>query len=132
MRISDWSSDVCSSDLIFTSRPAGPARLTTIWTASSTWTLTALPLFIWMGEILSRTRLSQDLFRGLSPWLGRLPGGLLHVNVAGCTLFAAISGSSAATVATVGKMSIPELRKRSYPERMIIWTLAGDGTLGTI
>src|SRR3546814_1168719 len=95
MRISDWSSDVCSSDLIFTSRPAGPAMVTTIWTASSTWTLTALPLFIWMGEILFRTRLSQDLFRGLSPWLGRLPGGLLHVNVAGCTLFAAISGSSA-------------------------------------
>src|SRR3546814_18321342 len=72
MRISDWSSDVCSSDLIFTSRPAGPAMVTTIWTASSTWTLTALPLFIWMGEILFRTRLSQDLFRGLSPWLGRL------------------------------------------------------------
>ncbi|HET8725864.1 MAG TPA: TRAP transporter large permease subunit, partial [Alphaproteobacteria bacterium] len=117
---------------LFTSRPAGPAMVTTIWTASSSWTLTALPLFIWMGEILFRTRLSEDLFRGLSPWLGRLPGGLLHVNVAGCTLFAAISGSSAATVATVGKMAIPELRKRNYPERMIIGTLAGAGTLGLL
>ncbi len=118
--------------LLFTTRPAGDAMATTIWSASSSWTLTALPLFIWMGEILFRTRLSEDLFRGLSPWLMRLPGRLLHVNVAGCALFAAISGSSAATVATVGKMSIPELRRRNYPERMIIGTLAGAGTLGLL
>lgn len=117
---------------MFTSRPAGDAMVTTIWTASSSWTLTALPMFIWMGEILFRTRLSEDLFRGLSPWLSRLPGGLLHVNVAGCTLFAAISGSSAATVATVGKMAIPELRRRNYPEGLIIGTLAGAGTLGLL
>ncbi|WP_422365419.1 TRAP transporter large permease [Pelagibius sp.] len=118
--------------LLFTTRPAGDAMATTIWAASSSWTLTALPLFIWMGEILFRTRLSEDLFKGLSPWLGRLPGRLLHVNVAGCALFAAISGSSAATVATVGKMSIPELRRREYPESMIIGTLAGAGTLGLL
>jgi C4-dicarboxylate transporter, DctM subunit len=118
--------------LMFTSRPAGDAMVTTIWTASSSWTLTALPLFIWMGEILFRTRLSEDLFRGLAPWMARLPGGLLHVNVAGCALFAAISGSSAATVATVGKMSIPELRARAYDERMTIGTLAGAGTLGLL
>ncbi len=118
--------------LLFTVRPAGDAMVTTIWSASSSWTLTALPLFIWMGEILFRTRLSADLFKGLSPWLGHLPGRLLHVNVAGCALFAAISGSSAATVATVGKMSIPELRRRKYPERMIIGTLAGAGTLGLL
>ncbi len=118
--------------LLFTSRPAGDAMATTIWSASSSWTLTALPLFIWMGEILFRTRMSEDLFRGLAPWLMRLPGRLLHVNVAGCALFAAISGSSAATVATVGKMSIPELRRRNYPERMIIGTLAGAGTLGLL
>ncbi|WP_295811361.1 TRAP transporter large permease subunit, partial [uncultured Nitratireductor sp.] len=117
---------------LFTSRPAGDAMATTIWSASSSWTLTALPLFIWMGEILFRTRLSEDLFKGLSPWLGFLPGRLLHVNVAGCALFAAISGSSAATVATVGKMSIPELRRRGYPENMIIGTLAGAGTLGLL
>jgi len=92
--------------------------------------LTALPLFIWMGEILFRTRLSQDLFRGLVPWLSWLPGGLLHTNIAGCTLFAAVSGSSAATLTTVGKMSIPELRERGYPEYMIIGTLAGAATLG--
>jgi len=81
---------------------------TTIWGTSSSWTLTALPLFVWMGEILFRTKLSENLFKGLAPWMSRLPGGLIHVNVVGCALFAAISGSSAATVATVGKMSIPE------------------------
>ena len=118
--------------LLFTSRPVGDAMATTIWGASSSWTLTALPLFIWMGEILFRTKLSENLFKGLTPLLSKLPGGLLHVNIAGCTIFAAISGSSAATVATVGKMSIPELRQRNYPERMIIGTLAGAGTLGLL
>ncbi|MDH3693300.1 MAG: TRAP transporter large permease subunit [Gammaproteobacteria bacterium] len=118
--------------MLFTNRPVGDAMGLTIWGASSSWTLTALPLFIWMGEILFRTRLSDNLFRGLAPWLRRLPGGLLHVNIAGCTLFAAISGSSAATVATVGKISIPELRSRKYPEHMIIGTLAGAGTLGLL
>ena len=115
---------------LFTSRPAGDAMITTIWTGASSWTLTALPLFIWMGEILYRTRLSEDMFKGLSPWMRWLPGGLLHTNIAGCTLFAAVSGSSAATLTTVGKMSIPELRKRGNPEYMIIGTLAGAATLG--
>ena len=115
---------------LFTARPAGDAMITTIWTGASSWTLTALPLFIWMGEILYRTRLSQDMFRGLAPWMRWLPGGLLHTNIAGCTIFAAVSGSSAATLTTVGKMSIPELRKRGYPEYMIIGTLAGAATLG--
>lgn len=117
---------------LFTSRPVGDAMATTIWGASSSWTLTALPLFIWMGEILFRTRLSENLFRGLAPLMRHLPGGLLHVNIAGCAIFAAISGSSAATVATVGKMSIPELRQRQYPEKMITGTLAGAGTLGLL
>ena len=117
---------------LFTDRPVGDAMATTIWGASSSWTLTALPLFIWMGEILFRTKLSENLFKGLSPLMRGLPGGLLHVNIAGCTIFAAISGSSAATVATVGKMSIPELRVRGYPERMITGTLAGAGTLGLL
>ncbi|MEQ9041916.1 MAG: TRAP transporter large permease subunit [Silicimonas sp.] len=115
---------------MFTVRPPGDAMITRIWGASSSWTLTALPLFIWMGEILYRTRLSEDMFRGLSPWLARLPGGLVHTNIVGCTVFAAVSGSSAATLTTVGKMSIPELRKRQYPEHMIIGTLAGAATLG--
>ncbi|MDG2454110.1 MAG: TRAP transporter large permease subunit, partial [Paracoccaceae bacterium] len=113
-----------------TTRPAGDAMTTIIWTGASSWTLTALPLFIWMGEILYRTRLSQDMFRGLAPWMRWLPGGLLHTNIAGCTIFAAVSGSSAATLTTVGKMSIPELRKRGYPEYMIVGTLAGAATLG--
>ncbi len=115
---------------LFTNRPTGDAMITTIWGASSSWTLTALPLFIWMGEILYRTRLSEDMFRGLSPWLARLPGGLIHTNIVGCTVFAAVSGSSAATLTTVGRMSIPELRRRNYPERMVIGTLAGAATLG--
>jgi len=115
---------------LFTSRPAGDAMITTIWTSSSSWTLTALPMFIWMGEILYRTRLSEDMFRGLAPWMRWMPGGLLHTNIAGCTIFAAVSGSSAATLTTVGKMSIPELRARGYPEYMIIGTLAGAATLG--
>lgn len=115
---------------LFTTRPVGDVMLTTIWSSSSSWTLTALPLFIWMGEILYRTRLSEDMFRGLSPWMAGLPGGLVHTNIVGCTVFAAVSGSSAATLTTVGKMSIPELRKREYPEKMIIGTLAGAATLG--
>ncbi len=115
---------------LFTTRPAGDAMITTIWTTSSSWTLTALPLFIWMGEILFRTRLSEDMFRGLAPWMAKLPGGLVHTNVVGCTVFAAVSGSSAATLTTIGKMSIPELRSRGYPEYMIIGTLAGAATLG--
>ncbi len=115
---------------LFTVRPAGDAMITTIWTGASSWTLTALPLFIWMGEILFRTRLSQDMFKGLAPWMSWLPGGLLHTNIVGCTIFAAVSGSSAATLTTVGKMSIPELRARNYPEYMIIGTLAGAATLG--
>jgi len=118
--------------LLFTSRPAGDAMATTIWGTSSSWTLTALPLFVWMGEILFRTKLSENLFKGLAPWMSRLPGGLIHVNVVGCALFAAISGSSAATVATVGKMSIPELRKRNYPEKLLLGSLAGSGTLGLL
>lgn len=115
---------------LFTTRPVGDVMLTTIWSSSSSWTLTALPLFIWMGEILYRTRLSEDMFRGLSPWMAGLPGGLVHTNIVGCTVFAAVSGSSAATLTTVGKMSIPELRKRNYPENMVIGTLAGAATLG--
>ncbi len=118
--------------MMFTSRPVGDAMATTMWSMASSWSLTALPLFVWMGEILFRTKLSENLFKGLSPWLAKLPGGLIHVNVLGCAIFAAISGSSAATVATVGKMSIPELRKRNYPEKFLLGTLAGSGTLGLL
>ena len=117
---------------LFTNAPIGDSMAVTIWGEHSSWTLTALPLFIWMGEILFRTRLSETLFRGLAPFLKGLPGGLLHVNIGASAVFAAISGSSAATVATVGKMSIPELRARNYPEGMIIGTLSGAGTLGLL
>jgi len=117
---------------LFSSRPAGDAMAVTIWGSASSWTLTALPLFVWMGEILFRTRLSQDMFRGLAPWMQALPGRLLHVNVAGCAIFAAVSGSSAATCATIGKMSLPELARRGYPDGISIGSLAGAGTLGLL
>ena len=117
---------------LFSSRPAGDAMAVTIWGSASSWTLTALPLFVWMGEILFRTRLSQDMFRGLAPWMQGLPGRLLHVNVVGCAIFAAVSGSSAATCATIGKMSLPELKARGYPDGISIGSLAGAGTLGLL
>jgi len=117
---------------LFTSRPVGDAMAVTLWGSLSSWTLTALPLFVWMGEILFRTKLSEDMFKGLAPWLSRIPGRLLHTNIIGCTIFAAVSGSSAATCATIGKMTLPELQKRGYPEDMTIGTLAGAGTLGLL
>lgn len=117
---------------LFTSRPAGDAMATTIWGSASSWTLTALPLFVWMGEILFRTKLSEDMFRGLAPWMQRIPGRLLHVNVIGCAIFAAVSGSSAATCATIGKMTVPELKSRGYPDTMAIGSLSGSGTLGLL
>jgi tripartite ATP-independent transporter DctM subunit len=117
---------------LFSARPAGDAMAVTIWGSASSWTLTALPLFVWMGEILFRTKLSEDMFKGLAPWMNRLPGRLLHTNVIGCTIFAAVSGSSAATCATIGKMALPELKSRGYPDHIAIGSLAGAGTLGLL
>lgn len=105
---------------------------TSTWGAISDWSLAALPLFIWMGEILFRTRLSKDLFEGLTPWLAKVPGALLHVNILSCGIFAAVSGSSAATAATIGKMTLPELKRKGYDDKMAIGTLAGSGTLGLL
>ena len=117
---------------LFTQAPLGQVLATTTWGTSNSWALAALPLFIWMGEILFHSRLSEDLFSGLTPWMTRLPGRLLHVNILGCGIFAAVSGSSAATAATIGKMSMPELLGRGYDRRMAIGTLAGSGTLGLL
>ncbi|MDY7117532.1 TRAP transporter large permease subunit [Halomonas sp. SSL-5] len=116
----------------FTSVPTGDVLATNVWGESYSWELTALPMFIWMGEILFRSRLADDMFTGLSPWMQRIPGRLLHTNVVGCGLFAAVSGSSAATCATMGKMTIPELTRRGYDEQLIIGTLAGSATLGLL
>ncbi|NWN83167.1 MAG: TRAP transporter large permease subunit [Halomonas sp.] len=116
----------------FTSIPTGDVMASDIWGASYSWELTALPMFIWMGEILFRSRLADDMFTGLSPWMQRIPGRLLHTNVVGCGLFAAVSGSSAATCATMGKMTIPELTRRGYDESVVIGTLAGSATLGLL
>ncbi len=117
---------------VFANAPEGLVLATTLWGHSYSWPLAALPLFILMGEILLRSRLSEDMFSGLAPWLGRVPGRLLHVNILGCAIFAAVSGSSAATAATIGRMSVPELKRRGYPEKLILGTLAGSATLGLL
>ena len=117
---------------LFTSSPPEVNLFQSFWGSSASWTLAALPLFVWMGEILFRTRLSEEMFEGLSPWLGWLPGRLVHVNIFGCGIFAAVSGSSAATCATIGKVALPELRKRGYDERMCLGSLCGAGTLGLL
>ncbi len=117
---------------LFSDRSIGDSMAVSMWGTLSSWTLSPLPLFLWMGEILFRTKLSEEMFKGLAPWLSRLPGRLLHTNILGCAIFAAVSGSSSATCATIGKMTLPELNKRGYPERMSIGTLAGAGTLGLL
>jgi C4-dicarboxylate transporter, DctM subunit len=117
---------------VFAGAPGGSILATNSWASSASWTMTALPLFIWMGEILFRTKLSEDMFAGLAPWVDKLPGRLLHVNVLGCGIFAAVSGSSAATAATIGRISLPELKSRGYPESISIGSLAGSGTLGLL
>ncbi len=116
----------------FSEAPVGTVLVSTFWGGADSWELAALPMFIWMGDILFRSRLPEDMFTGIAPWISRLPGRLMHVNILGCGIFAAVSGSSAATCATIGRMSIPELTKRGYDERLIIGTLAGSGTLGLL
>jgi C4-dicarboxylate transporter DctM subunit len=118
--------------VLFTTAPAGTVMATTVWGASGNWALTALPLFIWMAEILFRTRLSDDMFQGLAPWLTGLPGRLMHVNVVGCGIFAAVSGSTSATCATIARIALPELLRRGYDERMAVGTLTASGTLGIL
>src|SRR5690606_37389104 len=111
-------------------RPAGRILATQLWSGANNWSLVALPLFIWMGEILFRSRLPDQMFTGIAPWVTRIPGRLIHVNVLACALFAAVSGSSAATCATVGKITLPELARRGYDERIVFGSLASSGTLG--
>ena len=101
-----------------------------MWESTGSWTLAALPMFVWMGEILFRTKLSEELFNGLSPWVRWLPGRLLHVNILACGIFGSVSGSSAATCATVSKIALPELRRRGYDESVAVGSLATAGTLG--
>lgn len=118
------------SFLLFTELPFGTILANTAWNNTSGSAMMALPMFVWMGEILFRSRISQNLFKGLTPWMDRIPGRLLHVNVLACTFFAAVSGSSAATTATVGKITVPELESRGYNRALASGSLAGAGTLG--
>jgi tripartite ATP-independent transporter DctM subunit len=116
----------------FTRTPPDLNLFTSFWGSSASWTLAALPLFIWMGEILFRTKLSEQMFEGLAPWLNWLPGRLMHVNILGCGIFGSVSGSSAATCATIAKVALPELKKRGYDEKMCLGSLCGAGTLGIL
>jgi len=116
----------------FTTSPPEVNLFQSFWGSNASWTLAALPLFVWMGEILFRTRLSDEMFEGLSPWLGWLPGRLMHVNIFGCGIFAAVSGSSSATCATIAKVALPELIKRGYDEKTCLGSLCGAGTLGLL
>ena len=117
---------------VFTTSPPEVNLFQAFWGSSASWTLAALPLFVWMGEILYRTRLSEEMFEGLSPWLGWLPGRLMHVNILGCAIFGTVSGSSAATCATIAKVALPELKRRGYDEKTCLGSLAAAGTLGIL
>ncbi len=120
----------CIALFFFSGIPVGDSLATAFYSSSVSWELAALPMFIWMGEVLFRSRLSEEMFRGIAPWVGRIPGRLLHTNIIGCGIFAAISGSSAATAATIGKMTLPELERRGYNKNQVLGTLAGSATLG--
>jgi tripartite ATP-independent transporter DctM subunit len=116
----------------FSTSPPAVNLFQSFWGSNASWTIAALPLFVWMGEILYRTKLSDEMFEGLSPWLGWLPGRLMHVNILGCGIFAAVSGSSSATCATIAKVALPELKRRGYDEKMCLGSLCGAGTLGLL
>jgi len=116
----------------FTSSPPEISLFQSFWGSSASWSIAALPLFIWMGEILFRTRLSEEMFAGLAPWVEWLPGRLMHVNIFACAIFAAVCGSSAATCATIAKVSLPELKRRGYDEKTCVGSLCGAGTLGLL
>ena len=116
----------------FTNTLPGKNLFSAFWESNASWELAALPLFIWMGEILFRTKLSEEMFEGLRPWLNRVPGRLMHTTILGCGVFGSVSGSSAATCATIAKVALPELKRRGYDERLAIGSLATAGTLGIL
>ena len=116
----------------FTNTLPGKNLFSAFWESNASWELAALPLFIWMGEILFRTKLSQEMFEGLRPWLNRIPGRLMHTTIIGCGVFGSVSGSSAATCATIAKVALPELKRRGYNENLAIGALASAGTLGIL
>ena len=116
----------------FTSTLPGKNLFSSFWETSASWELAALPMFIWMGEILYRTKLSEQMFDGLSPWLSKVPGRLMHTTILGCGIFGSVSGSSAATCATIAKVALPELEKRGYDRNIALGSLAAAGGLGIL
>lgn len=116
----------------FTTSSPGNNLFSSFWESNASWELAALPLFIWMGEILFRSKLSEEMFEGLRPWLNRIPGRLMHTTILGCGIFGSVSGSSAATCATISKVALPELLRRGYDEKIALGSLATAGTLGIL
>ena len=116
----------------FTTTLPGKNLFSSFWETAASWELAALPLFIWMGEILYRTRLSEQMFDGLSPWLSRVPGRLMHTTILSCGIFGSVSGSSAATCATIAKVALPELERRGYNRDIALGSLAAAGGLGIL
>ncbi len=116
----------------FTTTQPGKNLFSSFWESNASWELAALPMFIWMGEILFRSKLSEEMFEGLAPWLNKVPGRLMHTTILGCGIFGSVSGSSAATCATISKVALPELLKRGYDERIALGSLATAGTLGIL
>ena len=116
----------------FTNTLPGKNLFSSFWETSASWELAALPMFIWMGEILYRTKLSEQMFDGLSPWLSKVPGRLMHTTILGCGIFGSVSGSSAATCATIAKVALPELEKRGYDRNIALGSLAAAGGLGIL
>ena len=121
-----------SLNAAFSSMPLWRAMGEVSWNASTEYMLVAIPLYILLGEIFLRTGIAEDMYAALSKWVSWLPGGLMHANIASCTLFAATSGSSVATAATIGTLALPQQKKYGYNERMFLGSIAAGGTLGIL
>ena len=102
------------------------------WQSVNSFTLTAVPMFVLMGALLLRSGLSEQVFEALAKWMGRFPGGIAHAGVGACTIFAAVSGSSLATAATMGIVACPEMEKRGYNPKLAYGSIAAGGTLGIL
>jgi C4-dicarboxylate transporter, DctM subunit len=119
-------------DHLYSMLPLTRAMGEIVWSANNEFLLVAIPLFILLGEILLRAGFAEKMYASMSLWLSWLPGGLMHANIGACTLFAATSGSSVATAATIGTVAIPQIRRYGYNEPLFLGSIAAGGTLGIL